>query len=209
MPVQLALLDLKMHLLADAFPDLASQDEILLLAADVTSPAALEVAMDATLKVGALGGLIHIAGGFEMGESVSDLSRESWMRMMDLNAWSFVCAARAAVPVLRRAGGGRIVAVSARAAAKGAAQMAAYCAAKSALQRLVESLSQEVKGDGVNVNSVAPSLIDTPANRAAMPKAKYSDWVSSDQLAEVIAFLACDSGAAGIHGQHVVVDGLV
>ena len=128
---------------------------------------------------------------------------------MDLNAWSFVCAARTDIPVPRRAGGGRIVAVSARAAAKGAAQMAAYCAAKSALQRLVESLSQEVKSDGVNVNSVAPSLIDTPANRAAMPTAKYSDWVSPDQLAEAIAFLACDSGGAGIHGQHLVVDGLV
>jgi NAD(P)-dependent dehydrogenase (short-subunit alcohol dehydrogenase family) len=82
--------------------------------------------------------------------------------------------------------------------------MSAYCAAKSALQRLVESLSAEVRENNIRVNSVAPSIIDTPANRAAMPDADHSRWVPTAHLAETIAFLTSDA-AASIHGQHLVV----
>lgn len=100
-----------------------------------------------------------------------------------------------------------IVAVSARAAARGEANMAAYCAAKSALQRLVESLSAEVREHGIRVNSVAPSIIDTPANRQAMPDADPSRWVSREGLAGTLAFLLSDA-ARDIHGTHLVVSGL-
>ncbi|MDB5986496.1 MAG: short-chain dehydrogenase [Nevskia sp.] len=205
---RLALLDRDVKLLAAAFPELAANKDHVFLAADVTSSDAVAEAVKASAALGPCAGLIHIAGGFEMGANVQQLSRETWMRMMDLNAWSFVCAARAVLPQLEQTRG-RIVAISARAAANGAAQMSAYCAAKSALQRLVESLSHEVRSSGINVNSVAPSLIDTPANRQVMPNADHSTWVSADDLAEVIAFLACDAGASQIHGQHWTVDGLV
>lgn len=85
--------------------------------------------------------------------------------------------------------------------------MGAYCASKSALQRLVESLSHEVRRAGVNVNSVAPGTLDTHANRQAMPAADPTDWVSTASAARAIAFLASDAAQA-IHGQHVVLDGL-
>jgi NAD(P)-dependent dehydrogenase (short-subunit alcohol dehydrogenase family) len=141
-----------------------------------------------------------------MGEAVSELSRETWDAMMTLNAWSFIALSRAVVPHMR-VRGGAIVAVSARAAARGEANMAAYCAAKSALQRLVESLSAEVREHGIRVNSVAPSIIDTPANRQAMPDADPSRWVSREGLAGTLAFLLSDA-ARDIHGTHLVVSGL-
>jgi NAD(P)-dependent dehydrogenase (short-subunit alcohol dehydrogenase family) len=145
-----------------------------------------------------------VGGGFEMGEPVHATTRAAWDRLMDLNAWSFVAVTKAFVPQMLGDGAGKVVAVSARGAMRGAAQMAAYAASKSALQRLVEALSDEVRGRGINVNSVAPSVLDTPANRQAMPHADHSAWVSTAVAAKTIAFLASDAALA-IHGQHVVV----
>ncbi|MFA7540651.1 MAG: SDR family NAD(P)-dependent oxidoreductase [Lysobacterales bacterium] len=135
------------------------------------------------------------------------MSRATWEHMLALNAWSFVAAARAVVPGMVERGQGRIIAVSARAAAQGAAGMAAYVAAKSALQRLVETLSAEVREQGIAVNSIAPSIIDTAANRQDMPDADPARWVAPVTLAETIGFLASEAGGA-IHGQHLVVSGL-
>jgi NAD(P)-dependent dehydrogenase (short-subunit alcohol dehydrogenase family) len=92
--------------------------------------------------------------------------------------------------------------VSAAAAGGGQALKGAYIASKSALQRLVESLAQEVAGSGIRVNSVAPTTLDTPANRAAMPDADRAAWVSTAAAAEAIAFLATRSGEA-VQGQHL------
>jgi NAD(P)-dependent dehydrogenase (short-subunit alcohol dehydrogenase family) len=124
--------------------------------------------------------------------------------MMNLNAWSFVAVTKAFVPQMLGDGAGKIVAVSAASAARGAAHMAAYVASKSALQRLVEALSHEVRAKGINVNSVAPTIMDTPANREAMPDADHSAWVSTAVAARTIAFLTSDA-ALSVHGQHVVV----
>lgn len=173
------------------------------ITADVTSAESLHAAVAQVLQShGRLDAVVHVAGGFEMGEGVHELSRDAWSRMMELNAWSFVNLARAVVPAMQRQGGGRIVAVSAYAAGEGQALKGAYCAAKSALQRLVESLSHEQRGAGIAVNSVAPTLLDTPANRAAMPDADRREWVSLDDAALAIAFLAGPQGAA-VHGQHL------
>ena len=103
---------------------------------------------------------------------------------------------------MKRQGNGRIVAVSAAAAGAGQALKGAYIASKSALQRLVETLAAELAGSGIAVNSVAPTTLDTPANRAAMPDADPSAWVSLDAAADAIAFLATRAGAA-VHGQHL------
>jgi len=177
--------------------------DALLLAADVTSAPSVSEAVARVVQVfGRVDALVHVAGGFEMGEPVHQLSRASWDRMMDLNAWSFVNLTQAVIPLMHRQGSGKVVAVSANAAREGQALKGAYCAAKSALQRLVESLSQEVRAEGIQVNSVAPTTLDTPANRAAMPDADRSAWVSLDAAAQAIGFLASPGGGA-VHGQHL------
>lgn len=200
----LALYDRQEARLRSLFPGLADPAQHLFVAADVTDEASTAAA---TARVAAHFGridvLVHVAGGFEMGESAHELTQASWHRMMSLNAWSFVNLTRGIVPLMRAQGSGRIIAVSAASAAKGGAQMAAYAASKSALQRLVESLSQEVRAQGIHVNSIAPTIMDTPANRAAMPDADRSAWVSLEVAAQSIGFLASPA-AASVHAQHLV-----
>jgi len=180
----------------------------LLHEADVTSTDSMARAGSAILAaLGHVDVLVHVAGGFEMGDPTHALSRAAWLRMMDLNAWSLVVVTGPFLPAMLARGSGKVVAVSARSAAAGVANMAAYCASKSALQRLVESLSHEVRGAGVNVNSIAPSVLDTAANRQAMPDADPAAWVSTAQAAAAIGFLASDAAHA-IHGRHLVLDGL-
>jgi NAD(P)-dependent dehydrogenase (short-subunit alcohol dehydrogenase family) len=198
--VSLALLDHDEGRLRSVF---GTPPRVLLAAADVTSTEAVGSVVQRVLQAhGRIDALVHVAGGFEMGEGVHQITRASWDRMMDLNAWSFVALTQAVVPVMQRQAGGRIVAVSAGAAREGQALKAAYTASKSALQRLVESLSHEVRGQGIAVNSVAPTTLDTPANRAAMPDADRSAWVPLPVAAEAIHFLATPAGAA-VHGQHL------
>ena len=111
---------------------------------------------------------------------------------------------RELVPNMLANGRGRVIAVSASGASRGQAAMGAYAASKSALQRLVEALSAEVAAQGISVNSIAPTIMDTPANRRAMPEADRSTWVPTAMAARVIGFLASEEGG-WIHGQHLVV----
>lgn len=201
---RLVLLDREAALLQSAFPGLDEAGGHRLLAGDVTDEAQMAQLLGLVADIDVL---VHVAGGFTMGEKVAELSRATWEHMLALNAWSFVACARAVVPGMAARGRGRIIAVSARAAARGAAAMSAYVASKSALQRLVETLSEEVRDQGIAVNSIAPSIIDTPANRQAMPDADPARWVAPATLAESIAFLASQAGAS-IHGEHLVVAGL-
>lgn len=180
------------------------RDEDLCLAADVTDAAAMaEAASVVARRFGLANALVHVAGGFEMGEPVHALSRGTWDRLMDLNAWSFVNVATHFAPLLRAAGGGRVVAVSAAAAARGDALKGAYSASKAALQRLVESLDAELADEGIAVNSLAPTVLDTPANRAAMPGADTRAWTPLAEAAEAVRFLLGDGGTA-LHGRHLV-----
>ena len=105
------------------------------------------------------------------------------------------------------AGGGKIVNVGAFAAQKGAAEMGAYVASKSAVIRLTESMAAELREKNVNVNCVLPTIIDTPENRKAMPAADPRKWVAPEDLANVIVFLASDAARA-IHGAAIPVTGL-
>jgi len=200
---QLALLGRDQQGLRAQLGDLAAG--ALLLAADVTSEESVSAAMEQVIaRYQRVDVLVHVAGGFEMSGPVQALSRAAWDRMFDLNAWSFVAVTHDLVPLMRAQKRGSIIAVSSRAAREGDANMAAYSASKSALQRLVESLSKEVRGDGINVNSVAPTTLDTPANRRAMPGADPRDWVSTERAAEAIAYLASDAGSV-VQGQHLLV----
>lgn len=194
---RLVLFDRDAATLKQLFPQAVAE------AVDIVDEAAVAAGVQRALQaLGRLDAVVHVAGGFEMGETVDALSRASWDRMMALNAWSFVALAKACVPAMKRQGSGSVVAVTAAAALGGQARKGAYIAAKSALQRLVETLASECAGSGVRVNSVAPTTLDTPANRATMPDADRSGWVSLESAADAIAFLATRAGAA-VHGQHL------
>jgi len=202
---RLALVDHQAGRLAEVFPGLENSQH-LLLSGDVTSASDMKSLTEQALKsFGRIDTLVHIAGGFEMGEATHALTRESWDRMMNLNAWSFVAVTQAVLPSMIERRAGSIIAVTAKVAARGLPAMAAYIASKSALQRLVEAMAAEAAPHGVSVNSVAPSVLDTPANRQAMPDANPADWVSTSVAAQTIGFLASPAAAA-LHGQHLTLD---
>jgi len=152
--------------------------------------------------------LCNIAGGFRMGQAVHETTDETWDLMLGLNAKSVVNCARAVVPGMLAAGQGKIVNVAALAGLSGKANMGAYIASKSAVIRLTESMSAELRDKGINVNCILPSTIDTPQNRADMPKADPRRWVKPEALADVVLFLASDAARA-IHGAAIPVNGLV
>jgi NAD(P)-dependent dehydrogenase (short-subunit alcohol dehydrogenase family) len=145
---------------------------------------------------GRIDALANIAGGFRwqtLGDS-EDLAE--WSTLHAMNLQTCVTASKAALPWLQRAGAGRIVNVGAMGAVKGASGMGAYAASKAGVMRFTEALADEVKLQGITVNAVLPSIIDTPANRADMPKAHHDRWVKPQEIARVIAFLLSDAAAA-------------
>jgi len=152
--------------------------------------------------------LCNIAGGFRMGQPVHETPDEIWDLMLGLNAKSVINCARAVVPGMLARGQGKIVNVAAFAGLSGKANMGAYIASKSAVIRLTESMSAELRDKGINVNCVLPSIIDTPQNRADMPRAEPRRWVAPEALADVILFLSSDAARA-IHGAAIPVTGLV
>jgi len=182
-----------------------SQDLSNYLQVDLTDR---DAARECITALGPLHCLMNIAGGFAMGIGASDPNDEQWDWMFRINVETARNAIIAATPGLKANGGGRIVNVGALGALAGQAGMSAYCCAKSAVMRLTESLSEELKSDGINVNAVLPSIIDTPPNRDAMPGANFAEWVKPEQLAEVICFLASERASA-VHGSLIPVKGLV
>lgn len=174
--------------------------------ADLLDPDPLSAALqEAVAPWGRVDLLCHIAGGFRMGSAVHETPLQDWRFLMDLNATSLINITHAVVPRMPQ-GGGRIVTVGAAAAMRGKALMGAYCASKSSLIRLTESLSAELLERNINVNCVLPSIIDTPENRAAMPDADPARWVAPQALADVVAFL-CSDMARAIHGAAIPVTG--
>jgi len=135
---------------------------------------------------------IHIAGGFAM-SPVAKTSKADLMKLIDMNFVScFLCSAAAVNAIARTGQGGRIVNVAARQALewRSGAGMVAYTASKAALAAMTLALAEEVVKDGILVNAVAPSIMDTPSNRAAMPKANYDLWPKVEEVATTILFLA-------------------
>jgi NAD(P)-dependent dehydrogenase (short-subunit alcohol dehydrogenase family) len=142
-----------------------------------------------------LAGLVNLAGTFAW-ETIGGGSLDTWDRLYRVNLRSAVAMSMAALPLLKR-NGGAIVNVGAAAAALPAGPgMAAYAASKAGIAKLTESLAEELKDEGVRVNAVLPTIIDTPANRAAMPQADFSRWLAPAALEKVIAFLLSDNSAA-------------
>ena len=150
--------------------------------------------------VAALWASIHLAGGFAM-SGVAKTSKADLMKQIDLNlVTAFLCCA-AAVRSMADAGG-RIVNVAARPALewRSGAGMAAYTASKAAVAALTAALAEEVAKSGILVNAVAPSIMDTPANRAAMPKADFAQWPKVEEVAATILFLASPDNKVGRGG---------
>jgi NAD(P)-dependent dehydrogenase (short-subunit alcohol dehydrogenase family) len=174
--------------------------------ADATAGAALIAQLTGTAGAGSLTGLVNVAGGF-LWETVSEGGWASWERMYRINVQTAFEATRLALPALRTSRGA-IVNVSAAATARAGAGLGAYTAAKSAVSRLTEALAAEELANGVRVNAVMPSVIDTPANRRDMPDADPSRWVSPSEIAEVVAFLLSPA-ASGVTGALVPVVGRV
>jgi NAD(P)-dependent dehydrogenase (short-subunit alcohol dehydrogenase family) len=157
---------------------------------DLADPAAAHGAIDkAAAHFGRLDALLNIAGGFGW-QTVADGDLATWERLHRMNVLTTLNASRAALPHLLASGAGRIVNVGAGGAVKAAAGMGAYAASKAGVHRLTEALAEELKGTGVTVNAVLPSIIDTPTNRADMPGADPSRWVAPADLAAVMLFLA-------------------
>lgn len=174
---------------------------------DLTDEAAMAGAAERiAAELGQLDGLVNIAGGFSW-ETVQEGAVATWDRLYAMNVKTSLVSSRALLPLLR-ASRGAIVNIGAAASVKAGVGMGAYAASKAGVARLTEALAEELKDEGVRVNALLPSIIDTPANRADMPDAEFDRWVTPSQLAEVIAFLLSPAGVA-ITGALIPVTGRV
>jgi NAD(P)-dependent dehydrogenase (short-subunit alcohol dehydrogenase family) len=173
----------------------ATPDRIEFGGVDLSDSGHAKKAIDAAAAhFGRLDALINIAGGFAF-EAIAEGDPKTWQRMYALNVLTALNASQSAIPHLEASGAGRIVNIGAMGALQAGAGMGAYAASKAGVHRLTEALAVEWKGR-ITVNAVLPSTIDTPANRASMPKADFKKWVTAEELAEVILFLASDAASA-------------
>lgn len=174
---------------------------------DLTDEAAvMAFCADVARTQGGLDMLINVAGGFAGGDPVAQTEWSLWQQQLDINLKTAVLVSKAAVPHLQARGGGSIVNVATRTATQPGAYLAAYAASKRALLQLTEALAAELRDAYITVNSVLPSVIDTPANRAGNPHADYSAWVAPEAIARVILFLV-GPDARIISGAHIPVYG--
>jgi NAD(P)-dependent dehydrogenase (short-subunit alcohol dehydrogenase family) len=205
---RLVLVDRTPDRLPQMFPELAnSAKHFLATSVDLTDAEAVAAMVDEALeRLGRIDVLVNTAGGYRGGTPVHETPLEAWDFLLDLNARTVFIVSRAVIPAMLQQGKGKIVNVAARAALSGGRNVALYSVSKSAVVRLTESLAAELKNHGINVNCILPSTIDTPQNRAAMPKADTSRWVKPEALADVILFLASDAARA-VHGAAVPVYG--
>jgi NAD(P)-dependent dehydrogenase (short-subunit alcohol dehydrogenase family) len=151
--------------------------------------------------------LVNTAGGYKPGAPVYELDEGTWDFLVNLNVkTTFLLSAAVARQMVKQGNRGRIVNVAGRAALKGDATISAYSVGKSGLLRLTESMSAELLDNGITVNAVLPSVIDTPQNREANPNVDYGKWVTPESIAEVIVFLASD-GARDISGAAIPIYG--
>jgi len=175
--------------------------------ADVTDEAAVRELIDAVLsKYGRLDALVNTVGGYVAGVNLWETDPKLFDQMLTLNLRSGYVLARAVVPAMLKQKRGAIVNIAAKAAVDHGAGAAAYAASKAGAVAMMDSLAAEVKGTGVRVNSILPSIIDTETNRKAIPKADFAKWPKPEDIARVILFL-CSDEAKVIHGASMPVYG--
>lgn len=175
--------------------------------ADVTDQAAMAGLIENLVaKHGRLDALVNTVGGYAGGINLWELDSKVFEQMLALNLRSGFALSRAAVPLMLKQRNGSIVNVAAKAAFDHAAGAAAYAASKAAAVAMMDSLAADLKGTGVRVNSILPSIIDTDANRKAMPKSDFTKWPKPEGIARVILFL-CSDDAKVIQGAAIPVYG--
>jgi NAD(P)-dependent dehydrogenase (short-subunit alcohol dehydrogenase family) len=179
----------------------------LLLAVDLTKSDDTERLVRTTVdRFGAIDVVAHVAGDFKGGAPVAETDPQTWSFMLDLNLTAAFLTARAVLPGMLARGAGKIVIISSRSGSQPSANVTAYTVSKAALNMLVQCLAEETRQHGINVNAVAPSVIDTERNRQANPGGDYSMWVTPESIAGVVRFLASDA-ARDVHGAIVPVYG--
>ncbi|HEX4773083.1 MAG TPA: SDR family NAD(P)-dependent oxidoreductase [Bryobacteraceae bacterium] len=157
-------------------------------------------------QYGRLDALVNAIGAYAGGAKLWEGNTKVFDQMLALNLRAGVLLCRAVVPSMLRKGSGAIVNVASKAAIDHAAGNAAYAASKAAALAMTDSLADELKGTGVRVNSILPSIIDTEANRKGMPNADFTKWPKPEDIARVILFL-CSDDAKVIHGAAIPVYG--
>ncbi|HCT80591.1 MAG TPA: oxidoreductase [Micromonosporaceae bacterium] len=181
---------------------LPKAENLTLVQADLFDPAAVAKCVETAQSP--LKAVVNLVGGFAMGGRVHETPIEDFEAQLRLNLRPGYLMCHAAMPRLIEAGGGAVVCVSSQAIRKPFSGAAGYLTAKTAVLGLVGALHAEYEKDGIRVNAILPNVIDTPANRAAQPKADYSTWTAPAVIAETIAFL-CDDRSAAVRGSHLMV----
>lgn len=160
--------------------------------ADLTDPAACARVAQTT---GSVYALIHLMGGFASDGMLADTTPETWDRMMNVNLRAAFLTFRAVLPGMLARGRGRLIAVGSRAGTEPVSGLSAYGVSKAGLVHLIRTIAAEVAGTDITANIVMPSTIDTEANRKAMPKAVFTNWVSPTSIAKVVSWLASDAAS--------------
>ncbi|MCL6432938.1 MAG: 3-oxoacyl-ACP reductase FabG [Leptolyngbyaceae cyanobacterium HOT.MB2.61] len=182
----------------------ADFSRIQFVAVDLTNESAVQQLVDSMERVDVL---IHLVGGFSMGPTHT-YSLEQWKQDFDLNLITTFLVCKHSLRKMLEHGYGRIVTTGSRGAVQPSGQLAAYCASKAGVVALTQAIADETRGTNITANVVLPSVIDTPANRAAMGAENAPQWVKPESLAEVICFLASEA-ARDIRGAAVPVYGNV
>ena len=184
--------------------DLGDREGLTLVHADLMEPEGAEAAVAATEGLGAV---VNLVGGYAAGPLAHEVGPDDFERMLRLNLRPGFCLVAAAMPRLIEAGGGAYVGVSARPALRPFTGAAPYVTAKAAVLAFVQALDADYRQDGIRANAILPSVIDTPANRAAQPDADHSKWVQPVEIARVVRFLVSDDasvtsgGAIPVYGR--------
>ena len=159
-------------------------------------------------KYGQIHILINVVGGYIGGKSILEITESEWDKMIDINLKSAFLISKNVIPVMVTNRYGKLVHISSRSGIKAQGNDAAYASSKAALIRFIESVSEDVKDYNININCVLPTIIDTEANRKAMPNADYSRWVKPEDLSNVILFL-CSDDSKIINGSAIPTYGLL
>lgn len=187
------IVDAEVPLLRERIGNRFGEQHLIVKRADVGVEAQVAgFVQEVAARWGKLDILVNLVGGFWGGKPIAETTLAEWQAMFDLNLKPAFLCCRAAVPIMKKNRYGRIVSVSSRSGLMGAGDFAAYAVAKGAIATFTASLAEEVLADNIMVNAIAPSTIDTEANRTAMPKAKHENWVKPEDIARTIAYLCSE-----------------